>query len=104
MLTALTVRRGRIAYTLTAPARVRFTVQRLRPGHRRGGRCRAGGRGPRCVRAAPVKGSFSHAGRAGTNRLRLPARVGGRRLKPGRYRLLATPAGGAARRAAFRIR
>ena len=86
------------------PARVRFTLERLLPGHRRGGRCRTGGRGPRCVRAVPVKGSFSHAGRAGSNRLRLPAKLGGRRLKPGRYRLVATPAGGTARRAAFRIR
>jgi hypothetical protein len=103
-LTALSVRRGRIAYTLSAPARVRFTVQRLLPGHRRAGRCRAGGRGPRCVRAVRLRGSFSHQGRTGTNRLRLPKRVGGRTLKPGRYRLAATPAGGTARRAAFRLR
>jgi hypothetical protein len=56
------------------------------------------------VLAERVRGSISHAGRAGANRLRLPARLGGRRLKPGRYRLVATPSGGAARRAAFRIR
>ena len=111
-LTALAVRPGtfrarrgaHISYTLTAPARVRFALERLLPGHRRGGRCRAGGRGPRCVRAVRVDGSFSHTGRAGANRLRLPAKVAGRRLKAGRYRLVATPAGGAARRAAFKIR
>ncbi len=111
-MTALSVRPGtfrarrgaRIAYTLTAPARVRFTVERLLSGHRRGGRCRAGGRGPRCVRAVRIRGSFSHQGRAGVNSVRLPARLGGRRLRAGRYRLTATPTGGAATRAPFRVR
>jgi hypothetical protein len=104
VLTALRVRRGRVTYTLSAPARVRFTLERLLPGHRRGGRCRADGRGPRCTRGVRLRGRFSHAGRAGANRLRLPRRLGGRRLKPGRYRLVAVPAGGTARRAPFRLR
>jgi hypothetical protein len=111
-LTALAVRPGsfragrgaRVSYTLTAPARVRFTVERLLSGHRRGGRCRAGGRGPRCIRAVRVRGAFSHQGRTGANSVRLPARLGGRRLRAGRYRLTATPVGGTATRAPFRVR
>ena len=63
-------------------------VERLLPGHRRGGRCRAGGRGPRCVRPCPVKGSFSHAGRAGSQPApRCRRSWAAAALKPGRYRL-----------------
>jgi hypothetical protein len=101
---AFRARRGaRVTYTLTAAARVRFTVERLVPGRRRGGRCRPRGRGPRCLRAVRA-GSFAHDGRAGANSVRLPARIGGHRLGPGRYRLTAAPAGGARRRAEFRVR
>ena len=102
---AFRARRGaRVTYTLTAPARVRFTVERLLAGHRRGGRCRPGGRGPRCVRRVRLKGSFSQTGRAGANAVRFGGRLNGRLLKPGRYRLTATPEGGGARRAEFRVR
>ena len=111
-ITALAVRPGtfrarrgaRVSYTLTAPARVRFTVERLLAGHRRGGRCRASGRGPRCVRRVKLEGSFAQAGRAGANAVRFGGRLNGRLLKPGRYRLTATPVGGAARRVDFRVR
>jgi hypothetical protein len=110
-LSALAVRPGtfrarrgaRVAFTLSSAARVRFTVERLVPGRRRGGRCRAGGRGPRCLRAVRI-GAFARDGRPGANSVRLPARIGSRRLKPGRYRLTAAPDGGVRRRAEFRVR
>jgi hypothetical protein len=102
---AFRTRRGaRVVYTLTAPARVRFTVERLVAGHRRDGRCRAGGRGRRCVRGVPVKGSFAHDGKAGANAVRFSGRLRWRALKPGRYRLTATPVGGTPRRATFGVR
>jgi hypothetical protein len=93
LLTGLAVRprafrRGtRISYVLDRPASVRFRVQR-RVSRRRWRR---------------VKGSFTDAGAAGANSLRFGGRMRGRRLRPGRYRLLATPAGGVTTRAPFRI-
>jgi hypothetical protein len=40
-------------------------------------------------------------GRAGANAVRFSGRVGARALAPGRYRLIATPAGGRSRTAGF---
>lgn len=56
-----------------------------------------------------VSGSFSTNAKAGTTTLRLTGRVGGRKLKPGRYRLTAkaTDAAGNAAKAqtaTFRIK
>ena len=79
-------------FTLSEPARVRFTLQRL----------------PRRGRARAVPGSFSVAGLPGAARLDIGGRRVVRRLAPGRYRLVATPtdaAGnrGAATRAGFTV-
>ena len=38
-----------------------------------------------------MRGSFTRAGRAGPNRFRFMGRIGGSKLKPGDYRLVATP-------------
>jgi hypothetical protein len=106
-------RRGAgVAYTLSAAARVRFTVERLVAGRRRGGRCRPAGsvpRGKRCTRRRPVPGSFSDLGSSGPNSFRFTGRIAGRTLSPGRYRLVATPVAadgerGSARAAAFKVR
>jgi hypothetical protein len=68
-------RRGgaRLSYRLSRAARVRFTIAR------REGR-----------RFVKLRGAFTHAGRAGTNRLRLSGRLARRALRRGRYRLTAT--------------
>ena len=83
------VRRGgaKVTYQLTAAAPVSFKVER------RTGRL--------WVR---VRGSFKQAGKAGANSLRFSGRVGGKRLRKGRYRLVATPQGGRPARVAFRVR
>lgn len=83
-----------LAFRSAGPATVTFTVQRL---------C---AKPPK--RCAPVRGSLTTAARPGANRLRFRGRIGGRRLAPGRYRLVATPRGlsgraGAPVSAAFRI-
>jgi hypothetical protein len=108
-------RRGRlraaITYTASEAAVTTFQVERARRGIRRGGACvkpRRGARGKRCRRYVPVPGSWEHASVAGSNRLRFPARVGGRALGVGRYRLLAVaedPAGARSAQitAAFRV-
>lgn len=107
------VRAGRSAvarFSLSERARVLLVVDRLIPGRRRAGRCRPAARsGPRCtavVRRAVVTLTRG-ASRAAT--MRIPARLGGRRLAPGRYRITVTakdPATGrtaAARRALFTV-
>jgi hypothetical protein len=77
-------RRGgtRISYALDEAATVTFTVKRIvtrvvhhrkRTGYRR------------------VRGSFKDAGEVGGNKLRFSGRLRGRKLKPGRYRLIALP-------------
>jgi hypothetical protein len=69
---------ARISYALTEAASTRFTVQRV---VRRSGR----------TRFVRVRGSFTDAGEVGGNRLRFRGRVGGKRLRAGRYRLIARP-------------
>jgi hypothetical protein len=64
-------RRGTVKYTLSEVARVTVKIARRRAG--------------RLV----VKGTLVERGQAGRERLSLPARLRGRRLKPGRYVLLA---------------
>jgi hypothetical protein len=90
-LSRLRARRGRISYRLSERAAVTFTLERSRPGRRRGRRCVAPSRAPRgrrCRRFV-VRGTFTHAGRAGDNARSLPVRLRGRRLAAGRYRLRA---------------
>jgi hypothetical protein len=83
------VRRGgaKVSYRLSGAAAVTFRVER-----------RHGGRWVR------VRGRFKQAGKSGANSLRFSGRVGGKRLRAGRYRLVAIPQGGPPARAAFRVR
>jgi hypothetical protein len=76
--------KAKVTFTLSGATGVRFAICR-----RRGKACK------RLKAGAPKKRTC----RRGANRLKLPTR----RLKPGRYRLSATPAGGKASRVAFRV-
>jgi putative CocE/NonD family hydrolase len=102
----------RVGYRLSAGARVRFTIQRSAAGRRVGSRCVKPRRSNRSLRRCPrfvtLRASFSHAGRAGRNSFRFTGRVHRRTLRPGRYRLVATPLAadgrrGRSLRTAFRI-
>ncbi len=78
-LRAGNLRRGRTAtvrYRLSEPARVTFKVER---------RVRLRGR----IRWIKIRGTLRQNARAGNNTLRFNGRLNGRRLKPGRYRLVA---------------
>ena len=75
-------RAARISYALDENATVTFTVKRIIQRVVRG-RKRTGYR--------PVRGSITDTGEVGGNSLRFRARIGGRRLKPGLYRLVALP-------------
>jgi hypothetical protein len=106
-LTGLGVRRVsrrafRVSYRLSRAARVRFRLQRARPGRRVGGRCvarrAARPRSRRCTRWNQVR-AFAKRGRAGRNAFRMRARG----LRRGRYRLVARPTGGEAARRTFRV-
>ena len=104
-------RGARVRYTLSVAASVRFTVQRRTTGRRLGHRCvartlRNAGRSA-CTRLVTQRERLSRRGSAGANIFRFNGRLAGRRLAPGRYRLVATPVNAAgkghARAASFRI-
>jgi hypothetical protein len=71
----------KVTFTLDQPASVRFTVQQQRRG-------RKGTHGKRFV---TLRGSFTLAGLTGTNMFHFTGRLNGKRLAPGKYRLVATP-------------
>lgn len=64
-----------VSYRDSLAARTRFTVDRILAGKVRG----------------PVRGSFAHQDRKGTNSFHFTGRLGSQRLRPGSYRLNATP-------------
>lgn len=80
-----------VRYRLSEAAQVRIVVQRRRSGRHRGGRCVPGtarlGAGPRCARFTRA-GTLQRAGAPGASRVAFSGRVGPRRLRPGRYRLV----------------
>jgi hypothetical protein len=94
-----------VAYALSAPAAVQFSVERKLPGRRVKGKCvrrtRANRASKPCPRFKRV-GSFSHLGAAGENRFKFSGRVNGRPLKPGAYRLVGRTSA-TSRSAGFRI-
>jgi hypothetical protein len=84
-----------VRYRLSEPAKVRFTVLRLQRRHGR-------------LRHVRVRGSFTHRGRRDSNKFRFTGRLAGKRLRPGRYRLVGRPSDSAGNhgkpmRATFRV-
>jgi hypothetical protein len=100
-----------VSYTLNVAARARFTVQRASGGRTVSGQCvtptRSNGARKRCTRFLAVRGSFTRTRPAGADRFTFTGRLTGHALKPGRYRLVATPTAnghaGKPTRAGFRI-
>ncbi len=80
-----------VSFTLSEPGKVRFTIDRSGTGRKVKGKCvktsSSNRRKARCERWTAVKGSFTVTGKKGANRIELRGRIGGRTLKPGRYRL-----------------
>jgi hypothetical protein len=76
---AIAVRTGAVVrYRLSAAATVRLTVVRVRRGKR-------------------LRGRLEHHGTKGLNKFRFRGRIGGRALRVGRYKLVATPVGSTGR-------
>jgi endoglucanase len=98
----------RVSYTLSMAARVRFTLERVGHGRRVAARCvrptSSNRTRTRCARFVGVRGSFTRDRSAGVDRFTFTARVAGHALKPGRYRLVATPATNGLTRAPSRAR
>jgi len=101
-----------VRYTLSKAASVGFRVQRAAGGRRVNGRCvkptRRNATRKRCTRYVTMSGSFTHRGKAGSNRFKFRGRLAGRALRPKLYRLraVATDSAGrhsAPRRVGFRI-
>ncbi len=95
----------RVTYSLSRATPVTFKVQRRRGGRKVGKKCkkptRKNRRRKRCN--LTLKGSFVDSGTAGANSIGFTGRLRGRKLRPGRYLLVARPAGGKTSRAGFRI-
>jgi hypothetical protein len=93
--TATRVFGTQVTYKLNVAARVRFTIERPAAGRRQGRNCtkpsRKNLRGAACTRWVSLPGSFTRKGRKGTNHFQLTGRLNGHTLKPGPYRLTATP-------------
>ena len=83
-----------VHYTLSEFATVRFAVERARGGRRVRGTCRPPTRRNQrrspCTSYRRLRGSFTHAEEQGPNRFKFTGRLRGRKLGPGRYRLVAT--------------
>jgi hypothetical protein len=105
----------KVSFRLNEAAKVRFTVTQrvkgrkvkrgkktvcVKPTHKNRKR-------KRCTRVVTLKGSFTRIGAAGKNSFHFTGRLNGRKLKPGRYRLVATPTVGGTKgkptSSAFRI-
>lgn len=89
----------KVSYRVDLAGKVRFTVQRMRPGRRHGtgagARCVAQTRLNRtaaaCTRRIPLAGAFTRTVAAGRDSFRFSGRLGNSRLTSGVYRLVATP-------------
>jgi hypothetical protein len=112
VLSRLALKGATISYTLSQPARVAFRMDRGLAGRRSRGKCRKptrrNRRGRRCIRYKRLRGGFERNALLGANSLRFNGRLGGKRLKAGRYRLVAVASGfaGDSKRAtrAFRVK
>jgi hypothetical protein len=85
----------KVTYSLSSAARVTFTVERRKAGRSVKGKCRKPTHKNRKRKKCNLrlKGSFKHQGKAGANSFRFTGRLRGHKLKPGRYNLVAKPAG-----------
>lgn len=103
----------KMRYRLSKAAQVTLRVERVGKGRRVGGKCRkqtAANRSRKaCKRYVKLPGRIVKDGKVGLNRTTLAAKIGGRKLKPGRYRLTAVARDAAGqnstpKRTAFRVK
>jgi PKD repeat protein len=100
-----------VRFTLNIAAPVRFTVDSPAAGRKVKGKCvkptKKNAKAKKCTRRVRVKGSFKRNGVAGANQFHWNGRLGGKKLKAGSYRLIATVGSGLkanSRRANFTVK
>ena len=84
-----------VSYKLSEPAKTTLTVERGKPGFKKGKNCVAkkpSKSARSCTRYVKVKGSLTHEGVSGLNTFRFMGRIANKSLAPGRYRLNAVSA------------
>jgi DNA-binding beta-propeller fold protein YncE len=90
----------KVSYTLSSPATVTFTLKLKTSGRKVNGVCvkptRENRTDERCTRFLHVPGAITMAGIQGANTSTFNGKIGGKKLGPGTYELIATPAGGGA--------
>jgi len=91
----VTPRRGtKVRYTVSESAEARFTLTKARVGRRAGGECRKqtakNRRARSCTRYVRLRGRTVLDAVQGKNRFGFTGRWGGKTLRPGRYKLMAT--------------
>jgi hypothetical protein len=81
----------KVSFNLSEPGSVKFTVDRKTKGRKVGRKCKAktkvNAKKKSCTRWVKVRGSFTVPGKAGKNSFKFRGRIGGKKLKPARYRL-----------------
>jgi hypothetical protein len=96
-----------VSYQLNIPAGITITIKRAVPGRLSKRRCLAPTRKNRthrrCTRLVAVRGSLTNNGAPGSDSFTWGGQIGGRRLVPGAYQLIATPSFGSAQTVAFQI-
>jgi 6-phosphogluconolactonase (cycloisomerase 2 family) len=96
-----------VSYTLNVPDRVTFTIKVPVSGRRAGGRCvkpTSKNRTHRnCTRLVARRGQITETGTAGADQFAWRGVIGGHRLGPGSFVLLATPLGGTAKQVSFKL-
>jgi hypothetical protein len=89
----------KVSFSVSERSSVRFAVQRKAKGRKSGSRCakptRRNRKKKRCTRWPSVRGSFTVPAKQGSNTFTFRGRIGGTRLKPGRYRLVGRAVDGA---------
>lgn len=82
----------RVSFTVSAAARVDFSIERLAAGFTQGLQCvavRHGGTAKPCTRHVKLRGVFSVRASTGANSFRFSGRLEGHALAPGSYHLVA---------------
>lgn len=99
--------RLRVSYTLNVPDPVTFTTKVQVSGRRAGRRCvksTSKNRAHRkCTRPVALRGQIAETGTADANQFTWCGVIGGHRLGPGSYVLIATPLGGTAKQVSFKL-
>lgn len=92
-LSGLAIGSGLLTYRLSEAASLTLKVQRVKKGRKVRGKCRrqtAANRARKACKRYRKVGTVRTQGTAGLNEVKLPKRIGGRKLAKGRYRLLIT--------------